>query len=249
LFVDDDEADFLNSNGTTNSTVSTEYANFLYLGICVMGETLYSDIIPSGIIQKLVSFFIFIFSKIFLSYFFAMSQNYNARNNSGYFQYFNKISNIKGWIRHHKIPLELSNRVTRHSETIWKKFKGSNYKDILDDLPFTLRREIQTHIFKDLVDKVEIFPKNDTGAIQTLITRLQMAIYTPGEYIIRYGEIANDMFFIVNGVVNILNKNEQILAELKSGQYFGEIALVQETTSVRNASVQAFTVSQIGILS
>ena len=92
-------------------------------------------------------------------------QSSNSRTNQGYIEYIKKINDIKSWLSMHKIPKEMANRVIRYNDVVWKKFKGADFTTILADLPQNLRKELQTQIFKDLVDKVDIFPKHDIGAL------------------------------------------------------------------------------------
>jgi hypothetical protein len=67
------------------------------------------------------------------------------------------------------MPKELINRVMKYEDLIWKKFKGNNMQTILHDLPETLQYETQYHLFKELIESVKIFPKDDVGALGSLI--------------------------------------------------------------------------------
>jgi len=69
---------------------------------------------------------------------------------------------------------------------------------------------------------------------------LKTTIYLPDDYIIREGEIGNEMYFIMNGVAKVLIKSENaskpaLTIYLKKGDYFGEIALIID--SKRTADV------------
>lgn len=77
-----------------------------------------------------------------------------------------------------------------------------------------------------MVESVKIFPKDDIGALSSLVKRLRLVLYPKGEYVIKTGEIATDMYFIVNGMVCIYVGANIKVAELGKGKYFGEIALV-----------------------
>lgn len=77
-----------------------------------------------------------------------------------------------------------------------------------------------------MIESVKIFPKDDVGALGSLIQRLRLVLYPKGEYVIMMGEIASDMYFIIHGKVNIYIQNNIKVAELGSGKYFGEIALI-----------------------
>ena len=68
-----------------------------------------------------------------------------------------------------------------------------------------------------------------------------MVIYPRFEYIITVGEIADEMYFIVRGVVEIRTRDNTVLATLKAGQNFGEMALLKKPAvdSLRMANAVA----------
>ena len=61
----------------------------------------------------------------------------------------------------------------------------------------------------------------------------------PGDTIIRIGEVGDALFVIGHGMVDVILKDGNIVAQLYEGQFFGEAALLKETT--RNANVRAAT--------
>jgi len=160
-----------------------------------------------------------------------------------------RLRSVKRWAIVNKIPEALARRIVKYYDILWKKFRGNDFKSIVNELPGTLRREVQQKLFVDLVENVNIFPKGHEGALSSLIQRLQLVIYTAGEYIIKQGEMATNMYFVINGSVHIKDKNGAVIAQLSDGKCFGEMALVKSHASARNASVQCYTTSSIAILS
>lgn len=103
-------------------------------------------------------------------------------------------------------------------------------------------------MFQTLVTNVSLFPKDDEGALSTLIRKLKLKIIPAGEFIIQEREIATEMFFIVKGEVAVMKREEGvILTSLEVGQSFGEMALI-ESGNTRNASVKAITNVSVAIL-
>lgn len=65
--------------------------------------------------------------------------------------------------------------------------------------------------------------------------------YRDGEIIVREGEPGSEMFLIISGEVKIVKEKEgveTVLAYLKPGEIFGEMALVEEN-SLRSATAKA----------
>ncbi|KAH8405193.1 hypothetical protein KR222_008328 [Zaprionus bogoriensis] len=81
----------------------------------------------------------------------------------------------------------------------------------------------------------------EESLLNKVVDLLQRKFYETGSCIVREGEVGNEFFIIRGGTVTIKKKNEQreeqIVAKRKRGDYFGEQALMN--ADVRQASVYA----------
>ena len=71
--------------------------------------------------------------------------------------------------------------------------------------------------------------------------------YCPNEYVIKLGEVGRAMYVISSGRLSVIGKTGQRFNVLRSGDYFGEVALIYSRK--RTASVQSLTFSDLNILS
>ena len=46
-------------------------------------------------------------------------------------------------------------------------------------------------------------------------------VFQPGDFIIREGTVGNKMYFIQEGIVDIVTREGQVAATLSEGSYFG----------------------------
>lgn len=84
--------------------------------------------------------------------------------------------------------------------------------------------------------------------LREIAFKLEFTVYMPGDYIIIKDDIGEEMFFILEGNVNVLSvSDDEIIATLKSGDYFGEIALYMNPTK-RICSVVAETYCEMCLL-
>lgn len=82
-------------------------------------------------------------------------------------------------------------------------------------------------------------PMSD-NLIQTIATNLIPEIYLPADYIIFKNDIGKEMFFIIEGSVDVLTPdNKKVANKLGPGNYVGEMALL--THMQRACSVVAST--------
>lgn len=88
-----------------------------------------------------------------------------------------------------------------------------------------------------LVAKVPIFAKLNAARIATIAALLKPITIEPEEMIVRKGDLADRMFFILDGELEV--QRDDHLVVLGPGDFFGETALLQR--SERTASVVART--------
>lgn len=99
-------------------------------------------------------------------------------------------------------------------------------------------------------DKWALFQGMDTETFTDIVMALETRAFEPGDFIIRQGEEGSEMFLIVEGEVEVTIQTDQThqkVAKLKSGDFFGEGAIL--TKSKRNASIQALETTEVLALS
>lgn len=70
-------------------------------------------------------------------------------------------------------------------------------------LPQALQNEYNMFVYEELVKNCDVIPKNDPGAVLTILDKFSRKLYPKGEYVIRQGELALDMYFILKGEVAV----------------------------------------------
>jgi voltage-gated potassium channel len=96
----------------------------------------------------------------------------------------------------------------------------------------------------NMVAKVPLFSGLKAGGIADIASLLRPHVASPGERLLRKGDPAHAMFFIVSGEVRVDAPMGPVL--LRAGDFFGEIALLHATT--RTATVAAVTSCQFLML-
>jgi voltage-gated potassium channel len=93
-----------------------------------------------------------------------------------------------------------------------------------------------------LVAAVPLFQKLGSAALIEIVRALRPRVVPAGAIICRKGETGDQMFFIVEGRVNVATPSP---VELGSGSFFGEMALI--SGEPRSATVSAAT--EVSLLS
>ena len=99
----------------------------------------------------------------------------------------------------------------------------------------------------ETLSSIPLFRDIDAVAQSTLAQRCSWRTYEPNELIIDFEEETCDVRFIESGwvriIVRIATGKEMILAEMRDGDYFGEIAAIDN--SGRSANVTALSRSKV----
>jgi hyperpolarization activated cyclic nucleotide-gated potassium channel 2 len=68
---------------------------------------------------------------------------------------------------------------------------------------------------------VPFFANADQNFVSDVVTKLRFEVFQPGDLIIREGTIGNKMYFIQEGIVDIIKSNNEVMTTLSDGSYFG----------------------------
>lgn len=96
-----------------------------------------------------------------------------------------------------------------------------------------------------MLNKLDIFPKEDIGLHSNLVHRFHFIMINENEEIYHEGETAEEIFFIIEGKVAILDADIKIV-ELKDGDYFGEMAIMAGKIGKRSVNPKKILISENG---
>jgi len=90
---------------------------------------------------------------------------------------------------------------------------------------------------ENLVESVPLMQGLPQGIIEGIVARLKFEVYLPQDIIISSNTLGDSMYFIEHGAVSVLAPSGRSIAQLKDGDFFGEMALM--TNERRNSTVVA----------
>ena len=155
-------------------------------------------------------------------------------------QHMDRMQRINAFMEYNDMPTDVRSRVQGYYSYLWRTRKGFNEAAILDELPTSLRREVEMHLRRDIVAKVPFFQGASNIMLYAIVEHLKPRIALPDEMIIRRGEIGKSMYFIASGRVDVLAADGATpVATLTEGNFFGEIALLEQVP--RSADVRSVT--------
>ncbi|XP_060594853.1 potassium/sodium hyperpolarization-activated cyclic nucleotide-gated channel 2-like isoform X3 [Ruditapes philippinarum] len=152
--------------------------------------------------------------------------------------YNEKFKQVEEYMIYRKLPRSLRQKVAEYYE---HRYQGKMFDEerILGELNECLRQDVINHNCRSLVASVPFFTNADPQFVSEVVSKLQFEVFQAGDYIIREGTMGSKMYFIQEGIVDVITTEGEVATSLSDGSYFGEICLL--TNAKRVASVRAET--------
>uniref|UniRef100_A0A8C7PDZ0 Voltage-gated delayed rectifier potassium channel KCNH4 n=1 Tax=Oncorhynchus mykiss TaxID=8022 RepID=A0A8C7PDZ0_ONCMY len=153
--------------------------------------------------------------------------------------YHTRMKDIKDFIRVHRLPQLLKQRMLEYFQTTWSVNNGINANELLRDFPDELRADIAMHLNKDIL-QLPVFERASRGCLRSLSLHIKTSFCAPGEYLIRQGDALQANYFVCSGSLEVL-KGSMVLAILGKGDLIGADLTAQDQVIKTNADVKALT--------
>jgi CRP-like cAMP-binding protein len=95
-----------------------------------------------------------------------------------------------------------------------------------------------THAYHDHLTSIPLFAGLDDDELDAVAFAATQLDYAAGKVLMREGEVAHEMFVVLNGVLEVTRDGE-FIANIEPGGFAGEMALL--TRAHRNSTVTAKT--------
>lgn len=102
------------------------------------------------------------------------------------------------------------------------------------------------HMYEEFLQLVKILDQLSSYQRSKLADALHTQTYKPGEVIIKEGDVGENFYLIESGDAEIIKANDGLVGTITKGDYFGEIALLEDTP--RQATVRAKTLVRVATL-
>ena len=210
-------------------TLGTRYVVSVYWAITTMTTIGYGDIVPNTNEERLFCIVCMLMGSATYAYGITQIVNLLANLDVAEIRYRRQMDELNEYMDLRSLPHALRSRVREYYE--FKKHHSGYFlreKDIMADLPMSLREELSIFVNAKLKDRLVSFPLFhglEDAFVNSLMTRLRFATFPPAEPIVYEGERGSSMFFVNRGRLEIKKKFMGVLRTVTEGEYFGEVAL------------------------
>ncbi|XP_066441917.1 potassium voltage-gated channel subfamily H member 4 [Eleutherodactylus coqui] len=161
--------------------------------------------------------------------------------------YHTRMKDLKDFIRVHRLPQQLKQRMLEYFQTTWSVNNGIDANELLKDFPDELRADIAMHLNKDIL-QLPVFETASRGCLRALSLHIKTSFCAPGEYLLRQGDALQANYFVCSGSLEVL-KDNMVLAILGKGDLIGADISNKEQVIKTNADVKALTYCDLQYLS
>lgn len=203
--------------------------------------------VPQDELGALYSIMNAVFGVMFIASVVGVVSNLVNQMNQKSSKFNRKLDDITGYLKFRKVNTKLisdSRNFLGIIQRANRELKSDD--DILEDLELETKRKVSQYLHKDLVKKVPFMKDMEELFIQEICLYLEHTIILENYYVMQFGEVGREMFFLGKGSVEIVGPQGQIWASLSSGSFFGEVALI--LNSKRMASVRTKEICEVFIL-
>ncbi|KAJ7984600.1 hypothetical protein DPEC_G00356460 [Dallia pectoralis] len=153
--------------------------------------------------------------------------------------YHTRMKDLKDFIRVHRLPQQLKQRMLEYFQTTWSVNNGIDANELLHDFPDELRADIAMHLNKDIL-QLPVFEGASRGCLRSLSLHIKTSFCAPGEYLIRQGDALHADYFVCSGSLEVL-KDGMVVAILGKGDLIGSDLPGTDHVIKTNADVKALT--------
>ncbi|XP_071795542.1 uncharacterized protein [Asterias amurensis] len=217
------------------------YGDSFYWCVATLTSTGYGDFHAHSLVEMIAASLVMVIGQLLFGSILGNIASTLANEESGRVTFEQRLSAVKVQMKDMKLNGKLRNRVVAYFDYLWMRNKGIDQHGLFKDAPFCLQTEIGLAVNENNLKKVPLFEDAEASFFRSLSLMLRPVLFMPNDYIVRQGDVGDEMYFIHRGKVELMDENHQSQVDgfLGAGEFFDDINLLYDVP--RRTSVRART--------
>ncbi|NWU67010.1 KCNH4 protein, partial [Pterocles burchelli] len=232
------EAPYIN-NSAGGPSVRSAYIASLYFTLSSLTSVGFGNVCANTDAEKIFSICVMLIGSLMHAVVFGNVTAIIQRMYSRRSLYHTRMKDLKDFIRVHRLPQQLKQRMLEYFQTTWSVNNGIDANELLHDFPDELRADVAMHLNKDIL-QLSVFATASRGCLRSLSLHIKTSFCAPGEYLLRQGDALQANYYVCSGSLEVL-KDNVVLAILGKGDLIGADLCSTDQVIKTNADVKALT--------
>ena len=113
-----------------------------------------------------------------------------------------KVEVVKQNMKDLRVPNHVQDKVLNYYDYMWTRYSGNTKSDAwMGELSTSLRKEINEHLHLDFLSRIPLFRTCGADVLRDICQVLIPRIYQPADYVARFGEWGEELFFVQSGML------------------------------------------------
>ncbi|TNN52777.1 Potassium voltage-gated channel subfamily H member 4 [Liparis tanakae] len=192
-------------NGTMGGpSIPSAYIASLYFTLSSLTSVGFGNVCANTDAEKIFSICIMLMGALMHAVVFGNVTAIIQRMYSRRSLYHTRMKDLKDFIRVHRLPHLLKQRMLEYFQATWSVNNGINANELLHDFPDELRADIAMHLNKDIL-QLPVFEQASRGCLRSLSLNIKTSFCAPGEYLIRHGDALQANYFVCSGSLEYIS--------------------------------------------
>ncbi|KAK9811376.1 hypothetical protein WJX72_002779 [[Myrmecia] bisecta] len=186
----------------SNASIMQVYGVAIYKGLNGLANLGYDIDLPQRSNEMLFAALVMLISAVMEAYILGTLFHYVIKKDAKLWAFRQLLRAVQAYCKTRNLPASLEERLLQYFEFQHTKMLDSDGSRILRALPETLRMKIASHQYNYVIERNSLLFKGcNLQFLNQLMIKLRETYLMPGEVMIREGDMARELGFVAQGVV------------------------------------------------
>eukprot|EP01025_Chloroclados_australasicus_P052025 TRINITY_DN6056_c7_g1_i1.p1 TRINITY_DN6056_c7_g1~~TRINITY_DN6056_c7_g1_i1.p1 ORF type:complete len:227 (+),score=26.31 TRINITY_DN6056_c7_g1_i1:75-683(+) len=110
---------------------------------------------------------------------------------------------VDKFIKLRNLPNDLARRIRTYFNFVSTRDMHHSDVDLVKNMPNELQQEVVFYIFRKILENTPFFKGRSPHFIVQVVLRFRLEVYSPGDCVVKYGDVGERMYFIVQGSLEV----------------------------------------------